>query len=151
MIYIDNNKFEKSYVNYIQDKVNSMDKLKNELNDKIEKEKQDIEENKRKLEEVKLKNSFLKDQYESLLHILKVRGSIIEIINRDYGISQWDNLFLHKNGSEISIKTKKEDTVYRFDKEQSNILSNIIKDKDDYSIVVIRVKRDKIIAQLRLK
>ena len=49
MIDIDNNKFEKSYVKYIQDKVNSMDKLKNQLNDKIEKEKQDIEENKRKL------------------------------------------------------------------------------------------------------
>lgn len=151
MIDIDNSKFEKSYVKYIQDKVNSMDKLKNELNDKIEKEKQDIQENKKRLQEVKLKNSLLKDQYESLLHILKVRGSIIEIINRGYGINQWDNLFLSKHGSEISIKTKKEETVYIFDNEQSNILSTIIKDKDDYSIVVIRVKRDKIIAQLRLK
>jgi hypothetical protein len=110
-------------------------------------------ENQSIVSKLKHDNALLTDQYNSLMHLLKLRGSIFQFKNvNQYNIKEWDNLYLIKNNKDrITVKTKNDENVYAFDKEISNILDEIILDENSYSIVVMRVHKDIVKAQLRIR
>lgn len=151
-IAINNKNINNYYIRHIQSKIKKLENKKQNLKSQIESEEKLITKNKSLLSKIKLDNSLLVDQYNTLVHLLKLRGSVFQFKNVNlYNIKPWDNLYLIKSDKDrIIVKTKNDENVYAFDKEISNILNEIIVDEDSYSIVVMRVNQDIIKAQLRI-
>lgn len=138
------------YIKHIQSKLEKLENKKKLLENEIQNEKQELINNKNIFNKLKYKNSLLMDQYESLVRILKLRGSIFQFKNNHYHIKEWDNLYLVKKHEKIFVKTKYDEIVHSFDDEISQVLIELIKD-NNYSIVVTRIMNDTIKAQLRIK
>ncbi|MCY6484349.1 hypothetical protein OW763_08260 [Clostridium aestuarii] len=128
------------YINNKQSQITYLDNIKNDLESRIKKEKENIEKNIRKLEKLKFENSLIQDKYNSLYRIVKERGVNICIRNHSFNISEWDNLFIKSYKNKNIIISKKGLELEELDLKISNVFYREIQ-SNLYSLIVTRVDK----------
>lgn len=116
----------------------------------IEKQEEALKRNRESFEKLEYENMLLKDRYNSLKRVIKERGIIIDIINDNYAIKEWDNLSINKEGDFFIVFSKRGERIKELDKDTTELVEEIIKEQGRYSLVVIRVDSRHIKALLRL-
>ncbi|MCY6371944.1 hypothetical protein [Clostridium ganghwense] len=131
------------YIESKQNIINNLDNNRLLLEEEINRKKEEINRNKQILQKQKFKKSLLKDQYNSLLRILKERGVIIYIKDNNYSIREWDNLYIKKEKNKNFIVSKNGNVLNELDERISKVFSKEIS-SGDYRLVVTRVENKKI-------
>lgn len=137
---------------YIDQKDNELKKLeerKLKLSLEIEQEKERLRENQESFEKLAFENNMLMEQYNSLKKMIIGRGLILEIEKNNLNIKEWDNLYINKKGSKLTVINKNGDELYSFEKDQCIILRDLFSQGYCCSLVVIRVTAKIIKVQLR--
>lgn len=137
------------YAEKKENKIKELDAKNKEYNEKIKDIHQRIENNTGILEKLKEENKEYKIKYERLKNIFYERGLIITIVNKNYNIKEWDNLYFKKKSDLLAIYLKDNKEVKLFDKATTVILEEILQDKK-YSLVVTRVNDKFIKVQLHI-
>ncbi|KAJ50287.1 gas vesicle protein [Clostridium tetanomorphum] len=142
--------FSKFYAKVKQNRLEELDKKIKEYKEEIEKLKDITEGKNKELQHLKLDNEILMEKYSRLMQLILDRGIAIDIINKNYKIKEWDNLYLVEKNNLISICSKNNEEIKMFTKEESYEIKNLIKSRE-YSIVVTRVEKKFIKIQFRFK
>lgn len=137
------------YAEKKENKIKELDAKNKEYNEKIKDIHQRIENNTGILEKLKEENKEYKIKYERLKNIFYERGLSITIVNKNYNIKEWDNLYFKKKSDLLAIYLKDNKEVKLFDKATTVILEEILQDKK-YSLVVTRVNDKFIKVQLHI-
>jgi len=127
-----------------------LEKKKGMYTKEIEKQEEILKRNKENLEKLEYENMLLKDRYNSLKRVIKERGVVIDIINDNYAVREWDNLSLNKEGDCFIVYSKRGERIKELDRDTTGIFEEIIKEQGRYSLVAIRVDIKHIKALLRL-
>lgn len=146
-----NSKFINEY--YIKQSENEIKKLEekaNEYNKKIEEEELKLKNNSESFEKLKNDNESLKVQYEELIGLIRKRGILLDLKRGNFEISEWDNLAIAKLNGKAAVVTKKGEKLELWDESALDLLDEIMKITDNYSIVVVRIIGNRIKAQLRI-
>lgn len=138
------------YINQKNSEILKLEKKRNKYNENILKIKNALVKNKHLLEELQSNNDILKEEYNNLKKNLMQRGLIIDIINKNYHIKEWDNLYAVKNSKNYIVTNKQGEELLVFDSGFSHILHEVMGDTYFCSIVVTRVSEKNIKAQLRI-
>lgn len=138
---------------YIDSKQHIMNNLtinKEALEEEINKKIEETNINKEILEKEKLKNSLLRDKYNSLMRIIREKGAILYIKNNNYNIKEWENLYIiiEKNRNFIASKTGIK--LSELDERISKIFSKEIRN-NDYRLIITRIENKKIRIQFFIR
>lgn len=87
--------------------------------------------------------------YNSLIKILKSRGILVNIPNKNFQVKEWDNLFIKDINSLYSLISKNGDLIYAFEKKYNESIKHIV-NECSYSVIVIRKNENSIKVQLRI-
>jgi len=112
---------------------------KEEYEREAESKQKELTRNGEILEKLQYENMMLKDRYNSLKRVIKERGLIIDIINDNFYVKEWDNLSLSIEGDFFIIYSKRGEKLKELDKDTTSILQEIIREEGRYSLVSIRV------------
>lgn len=126
-----------------------LDINKEKLSESIENEKEISEIYTEHLQKEQEENLLLKKQYDKVKDAVVNRGIILDIENNNYDIKEWDNLFLYKNGTKFSVVSKKQEDLYVLDNYMNGVLEQFSSANYSFSVVVIRVTKKIIKAQIR--
>ena len=137
-------------INKKEKELKSLDKKKEIYEREFEKQEELLKRNRAELEKLEYENMLLKDRYNSLKRVIKERGLIIDIINDNYSVKEWDNLSFNKEGEYFIVYSKRGEKIKEVDKDTTEILEEIIREGGRYSLVVIRVDNKHIKTLLRL-
>lgn len=144
------NKYIEYYINNQKKRINKLDFENKILKENIEREKRKKEYQEMVFEKEILKNDLLKSRYDKFIKRVENRGIIINVLNLEYKISIWENLYLYKNGNNIySICNREKKPIRVFSKNESKIIDKELK-RFDYSLIVIDVTSRNVKIQLRL-
>lgn len=138
------------YIRSKENEIKKLDEKKLSLEKQILAEKEKSDENKKLLAKIEMENQLLKQQYENLVQMVESKGLTFDIANNNYDIKEWDNLILAKRGSGYIVLSKKGDELEVLDKDTNIILKDLLKEKINYSFVVVRVTNKNIRAQFRI-
>jgi len=149
-----NNNFNFNFLNkyYIRQKENELKKLeakKNELTKALQTEELRKKELLPELSKLKNENMYLKEQYNNLKNIVIKNGISLSFENINFNIKEWDNLILHKSGSNFIVTTKSGEEIYLLERKYAEVVEEILEEGYIYSLVVIRVTSKLIKCQLR--
>lgn len=136
------------YINNINNKINTLDLKKQQYAEQISQKNKVLQYNNSAIQKLKFTNDILKDEYQSLIRLLKQQGIVFEISFSEYMPVQWENLFIVKSSKGYEIKTKAGSTLMMLNDDISNIIQHIDK-KDSYSLIVIRITNKVALVQLR--
>ncbi|SQB34582.1 hypothetical protein [Clostridium cochlearium] len=145
-----NFKINKYYFEKKKEKIQNLNEKSKQYIENIHKLEQKI---KNKREEVgKLKEEYeeLKEKYNRFINIFNERGITLNIVNKDYGLKEWDNLYFKRQGDIGFIITRYGTVVKSFDKNIADILEEILQEKES-SIVITRITTNLIKAQLHIR
>ncbi|ADL51335.1 hypothetical protein [Clostridium cellulovorans] len=137
--------YEKMQKRIIQYEIDTNDKKRKQID--VLREQQEIISNMEKLEESK---KIMELDYANTIRHFKDNGVVWEIKRYNLPIKEWDNLFLEKTQGQYYIVTAEKQKLYSFDKEDSFVLGEILKEYN-YNIVVIAVESRNIKVQFRLR
>lgn len=144
------NILSKYYARKKENKIKELDNKKKEYKRKIINIQQLIEEKTHRINKLRKENKKYKIKYERLKQIFYERGLTINIINKNYNIKEWDNLYLRMESNLLAIYLKDGKEVKLFDEGTTMILEELLKDKD-YSLVATRVYEKFIKVQLHIR
>ncbi|MEW9096908.1 MAG: hypothetical protein AB2417_17670 [Clostridiaceae bacterium] len=133
------NTFNKFYTEKNKKKIKDIEGKNIELEKKLEEMRGSLQSKQIDLKDIEDKNNSIKEQYKRVKDIFLQRGITFTVINKGYGIKEWDNLLINKKSGLWIIQTKGGEEIKILDKEVSNLLEGILKDKN-YSLVVTRIE-----------
>lgn len=87
--------------------------------------------------------------YYSLIDILKFRGILFDIPDKDHRVKEWDNLFIENINGLYSFTNKNGKKLYTIEKKYNDTIQHITNNYN-YSVVVVRKYGNLIKAQLRI-
>lgn len=138
------------YIRAKENEIKKLDEKKISLEKQIIAGKEKCDENKKLLAKIEMENQALKQQYVNLVQMVESKGLTFDIANNNYDVKEWDSLILAKRGLSYIVLSKKGDELEILDKDTSIILKDLLKEKTNYSFVVVRVTSKTIRAQLRI-
>lgn len=145
-----NFKINKYYLEKKKEKIQNLDKKNKKYSKDIYEMKEKIKSKREEVDKLKEEYSEYKEKYDRFINIFNERGITINIINKDYDLREWDNLYFKKQGNIGVITSKDGNIVKSFDKDVTDVLEEILHDKKS-SIVITRVTTNLIKAQLQIR
>lgn len=136
------------YLERIKSKIDKLDFRKKEYEVQLVQQNKLLEKNNYDNQKLKVENSILHDQYNSLITLLEKEGIIFEVNFNKYIPHQWENLLMVKASNGYEIQTKIGSSLMMLDEKFSSIIQDI-KKRDSYSLIVIRVTDKTSLVQLR--
>ncbi|MBU5483850.1 hypothetical protein KQI86_05860 [Clostridium sp. MSJ-11] len=133
------NTFNKFYMEKNKKKIKEIEKKNTEIEKRLKEMRGFLQSKQIELEDIEGKNNSIKEQYKRAKDIFFQRGITFTVINKGYGIKEWDNLLISKKSGLWIIQTKGGEDIKILDKEVSSLLEEILKDKN-YSLVVTRIE-----------
>lgn len=143
--YYSKSYYEKMQKRITQYEIDTNEKKKKQIN--ILREQQEIIDNMQKLNE---ERKITELDYRNIIKHFKDNGVVWEVKRYNLPIKEWDKLFLEKYQGQYYIVTAEKQKLYSFNKDDSSIIGEIIKEYN-YNIVVIAVESRNIKVQFRLK
>ncbi|WP_315120724.1 hypothetical protein [uncultured Clostridium sp.] len=131
--------FNKFYTERNKKKIKEIEGKNIELEEKIKEMKEFVQSEQMKLEDIESENNSIKEQFKRTKDIFFHRGITFTVIDKGHGIKEWDNLYINKKSGLWIVQTKEGEDIKVLDKDTSNILEEILKDKN-YSLVVTRIE-----------
>lgn len=145
-----NFRINKYYLEKKKVKIKDLDQKNKKCKQDIYKVKQKIKLKENKIDKIKEEYNEYKERYDRFINIFNERGITINIVNKDYDLKEWSNLYLEKQG-DIGVLLLKNGTIIKsFDKDVTDVLEEILKEKK-FSIVITRVTNKLIKAQLHIR
>lgn len=142
-------KIMKNYNEFRLRNIDSLDAKKHTLEIKLQEEihkSNELLDMKNRLKEEEERTNAM---YYSLVEILKSRGIIFDIPNNNFKVNEWDNLHIKKLNGLYSFIDKNGIHLYTFEKKYNDTVEYIISNYS-YSIIIIRIDKYSIKAQLRI-
>lgn len=130
-------------------RISNLDGRKEKLKLKINNEQNDFKQLIKEKEKLKEENKRVNSVFNSLVAILKSRGIIFDIPNKNFQVREWDNLHIKKSDNSYSFVNKSGVCLYVLDKKYCETMDYIVKNYS-YSIVVIRKNPHSLKVQLRI-
>ncbi|SUY47531.1 Uncharacterised protein [Clostridium putrefaciens] len=142
-------KFIKIYNSNKQEELKRLGETKIKLLKKIEIEKEEYNLLQHDEQESLEKFKVLDRSYVELMDILRNKGMLFEISNKGQVLEEWDNLFVDNIKSKYYLKNKYGSIIHELEEEYKEPLKYIL-DRYSYSLLVIRIDKNKIKVQLRI-
>lgn len=130
-------------------KMNNLDIRIEKLKLRLKSEKKDFDQLINEKEKLKEEDKKLNLVFNSLMMILKSRGIIFDIPNKNFQVREWDNLYIKKLDNLYSFVNKNGVCLYVLEKKYSDVIEYIVNNYS-YSIVVIRKNPHSLKVQLRI-
>lgn len=142
-------KFTSKYNNLKYKEINYLNNKKEELQVKIQKELEKFNEFTRLQKRLKVDEENANTSLNSLLRILKFRGIIFDVYNKNFKVKEWDHLHIKKVNGLYSFMSKSGENLFTLSKKYNDAVEYIVNNYS-YSVVVIRIDSYLIKAQLRI-
>jgi hypothetical protein len=130
-------------------KINNLDSRKEKLKLKLKSEQSDFNNLINEKEKLKEEDKKVDSVFNSLVAILKSRGIMFDIPNKNFQVREWDNLYIKKSDNLYSFVNKNGVCLYVLEKKYYDVMEYIVKNYS-YSIVVIRKNPHSLKVQLRI-
>lgn len=142
-------KFTNKYNDLKNKEINNLSNKKKELQVKIQKEVDKSNDLTRLHTRIKAEEEDANALVKSLLRIVKSRGMIFNIHNKDFKVKEWDHLKIEKINGLYSFMSKNNENLFTLSKKYNDAIEYIMNNYS-YSVVVIRMDSYLIKAQLRI-
>lgn len=142
-------KFMNKYNNFKKQGIAKVENKIKDLSLKIKKESLKFDELIKTREKFKEENNKYDEVYNSLIEVLKLRGLLFNIPNKNFKVREWDNLLIKKINGRYELINKNKEPLYLFEEKYSEVIEHIMTEYY-YSVVVTRIDRRYIKVQLRI-
>ncbi|MDP4146074.1 MAG: hypothetical protein Q8936_16550 [Bacillota bacterium] len=152
---MDNNKLignssEDNFIKHKENQIKKLDEKIQELISKIQEQKEKNDNCKIEIGKQSFENSLLKDRYENLKRFIRANGIFFIIENKGFRLHEWESLHLKNENGIIQIINHEGSVIHVFNEAGSNLIMEILEDKE-CNLVVVRIEKYKIKIQLRVK
>ncbi|WML37614.1 hypothetical protein [Clostridium sp. OS1-26] len=142
-------KLIRTYNDFKNRKINNLDSRKEKLKLKLKSEQSDFNNLINEKEKLKEEDKNVDLVFNSLVTILKSRGIIFDVPNKNFQVKEWDNLYIKKSDNLYSFANKNGVCLYVLEKKYGDVMEYIVNNYS-YSIVVIRKNPHSLKVQLRI-